>query len=93
VLVLLGVSVDLLDNGVKERSKGISSVREMRSSVDADWSVHNFTASKDTLLESAAPVVFLVLQLVPDLPREMLRQERGAALGELRHVSKLIGVE
>jgi len=93
VLVILGVSVDLFDNGVKERSEGISSIREVRSSVDTDWSVHYLAASKDTLLESAAPVVLLVLQLVPDLPREMLSQERGAVLREFRHAGKFIGVE
>lgn len=83
--------MDFFDDWIKERGKG--RVRKVRASVDTDGTVNNFAATEDALLEGTVPVIFLVLELVPDLSREMLGQERSCACRELWHTCKLKRIE
>jgi hypothetical protein len=88
VLVLGGVIVDFLNDGVKERSK--SSVGKMRPSINTNRAIYDLTATEDAIFKATAMVVSLIFQLVPYLPGKVLCQEGSGSSWEFRHAGELI---
>ena len=88
MLVCLGVTVVLVDDLIKEGGKSVVGV--VGSSVDTDTGVGPLAAGVDGLLEGESELVFLVLQLFPELGSKALSQQGLGATGEVRKISDLI---
>jgi len=78
------VSMQVVDDGVKEVSEGI--VRVVRSSKDSHFSSDVLAASVDSLLEGEAALVLDVMVLVPQLLVHDFSELTSSALREGRHV-------
>ena len=88
VAVRRSMTMVIHDDLIKELLEG--EVGVLGTSVDTDAGVEVLAAREDALLEGDSSGITLVLVLVPDVLGQMLAQERGGALRELRPADKIV---
>ena len=89
VLISGLVAVIVINNFIEKRSEGV--VRIVRASVNTDTGLGPLASGEDGLLKCESKLIFLVLELLPDLLVKAAGEEGLGACGEVRQVSDLLG--
>ncbi len=89
VLVSWGVLVVLLDDLVKQGSKGVEAL--VATCIHTDAGVGPFATGEDALLEGEAKPIRSVLACVPNITGQHLRQKGFSSTGEVRELGDLRG--
>ena len=89
VFISLSVAVIFIYYFIEERSEGV--VRVVRTSVDTDARLSPLAAGIDGLLKCESILIFLVLQLFPDLGGQALAKQGFGTCGEVWQVCDFLG--